>query len=181
VIETITRSAIVAGGVLRQSRNTVDMRLRRCSEHVLAGQQNTGVVVAMESVAAEATEGKPRRHTALDGPKFCSYSANGFFRVHRDRSEDPLDPAVVRNRRLSIVCLLNDASPEDGLPVFDGGALVVHVSRPDGIVIPENIQLSAGSVVVFPSDLLHEVRPVRSGVRFSAISWLYDTDDIKEG
>ncbi|MGA5552399.1 2OG-Fe(II) oxygenase [Streptomyces pseudogriseolus] len=114
---------------------------------------------------------------ALDGPKLCSYSARDFFRAHRDRSEDPLDPAAVRNRRLSIVCLLNDVTLREGLPSFDGGALVLHLPRPDGSVSPQNVRLEAGSIVTFRSELLHEVRPVRAGVRYCAVGWLYDLDE----
>lgn len=170
----------VAGGVLRQSHESLDSRLRRCSEHALPAGEAGAVVSAMREIAGRALRAGPSDGTRLDGPKFCSYGPGEYFRAHRDRSDDPLDPAVVRARRFTIVCLLNDDDPSGGLPVFDGGALVVYVPRSNGRIEPENIQMAAGSVVVFGADLLHEVRPVRSGVRHSAIGWVFHTDDIKE-
>jgi len=87
---------------------------------------------------------------------------------------------AVRTRVISIVCLLNDADSLGGLPVFDGGALVLHVPKSDGTVTPVNVPLSAGSIVAFSSDLFHEVRPVRSGIRFSAVAWLYEVNQSEE-
>ncbi|MQA24260.1 MAG: hypothetical protein GEU94_02045 [Micromonosporaceae bacterium] len=176
MIEDMVAATTVAGGVLRQSREAVDPRLRRCSEHSLGTGQAATVVAAMREVAGQALTAHPLSEVRLDGPKFCSYSVGEHFRAHRDRSADPLDPAAVRARLLSIVCLLNDTDSAGGLPAFDGGALVTHVPRGNGGVEPVNITPVAGSVVVFKADLLHEVRPVRSGVRYSAIGWLYSVD-----
>jgi predicted 2-oxoglutarate/Fe(II)-dependent dioxygenase YbiX len=180
IIETMALASTVAGGVLRQSRDSVDPRLRRCSEHALPADCAARVVTAMREVTSRALGAGSSDGIRLEGPKFCSYGAGEYFRAHRDRSDDPLDPAVVRARRFSVVCLLNDDDPSGGLPVFDGGALVVYVPSGNGRSESKNIQLVAGSVVVFAADLLHEVRPVRSGVRHSAIGWVFRTDDIRE-
>lgn len=180
-VEAMARSAAITGPVLRRSEDVVDLGMRSCSEHLLALEWSKPVVTAMREVARKTIEDEGWRRVAMDGPKFCSYAERGLFRAHRDSSDDPLDPAVVRHRRLSIVCLLNDATPHDGLPSFDGGALVLYVPRPDGTLVPENIRLEAGSIVTFRSDVLHEVRPVRTGVRYSAVAWLYDVDDSNSG
>jgi SM-20-related protein len=180
VIDDMVEATTVAGAVLRHSRDAVDPRLRRCSEHPLAAAQARVVVAAMREVAGQALDGCPSGETGLDGPKFCSYAVGEYFRAHRDRSEDPLDPATVRNRRLTIVCLLNDADSAGGLPPFDGGALVLHLPRPNGRIEPMNIKPVAGSVIAFRADLMHEVRPVRSGVRYSAIGWLFTATKTEE-
>lgn len=179
-VETMTRSATISGPVLRASSDTVDPTMRRCSEHLTEADGMEPVVNAMRAVASRAIEGARRKRVALDGPKFCSYTEREFFRAHRDRSEDPRDPAVVRSRILSIVCLLNDTTLHDGLLASDGGALVVYLPGPDGSVTPQSVRLEAGSIVTFRSDLLHEVRPVRAGVRYSAVGWLYDRDDVDD-
>lgn len=170
----------VNGPVLRSSRDAVDPRLRSCLEHALTAELATPVAAAMREVAGRVG-GAPRPgEVRLDGPKFCSYSPGQYFRAHRDRSLDPLDPAAVRNRRLTMVCLLNDADPSDGLPIFDGGALVLHMPHRSGQIRPVNIPPRTGSIVAFPADLLHEVRPVRSGIRYSAISWLFTVSETEE-
>jgi predicted 2-oxoglutarate/Fe(II)-dependent dioxygenase YbiX len=178
-IEAMASATTIAGPVLRQSRDGVDPRLRRCSEHALPAGQRGAVVTAMRNTA-ERVVGLEWDGIRLDGPKFCSYAAGEYFRAHRDRSDDPLDPAVVRGRLFSIVCLLNDHDVTGGLPVFDGGALIVHVPLGDGRIEPRSFRPVAGSVVVFAADLLHEVRPVRSGVRYSAIGWIYGADENRE-
>lgn len=176
-IRAMEDAAAVAGTVLRRGSDEPDPRLRACSEHSVGADGAALVVPVLRAIAGEMLAGdQPGRRAAMDGPKFCRYAPGQFFRAHRDRSDDPLDPAVVRARLLSLVCLLNDADPSGGLPVFDGGALVIHLPRGDGSVIPENVSLEAGSIVAFPADLLHEVRPVRSGVRYSAIAWIYHSD-----
>jgi predicted 2-oxoglutarate/Fe(II)-dependent dioxygenase YbiX len=176
VVECMAGAVTLAGGVLRQSQDSVDPRLRRCSEHVVGSEQAAVVVRAMREIAGQMID----TTVALDGPKFCGYGPGEYFRAHRDRSADPLDPPVVRARRFTLVCLLNDDDPAGGLPVFDGGALVVHAPRDNGRVEPRNLRMRAGSVAVFAADLLHEVRPVRSGMRYTAIGWLFSPDEIRE-
>jgi predicted 2-oxoglutarate/Fe(II)-dependent dioxygenase YbiX len=163
----MTTADAVPGGVLRVDSDTVDERVRRCTEHDVSPVEATLVVAAMRAATPDNDD------LRLDGPKFCRYLPGGFFRAHRDRSDEPSHPAAVRQRQLSLICLLNDAEPADGLPVFDGGSLVFHVQRPDGRVEPVNLNPPAGSVIVFDSDLMHEVRPVRAGVRHTAVAWLH--------
>ncbi len=165
VIEAMAGVAPVAGAVLRAGRDEVDARLRVCAEHVL-----TPELAALVGDAMRSAIGPQHAGLALDGPKFVSYGPGQFFRAHRDRSDDPSDPAVVRGRRLTLVCLLNDGDDGDGLPAFDGGALVVYDPR------PANVKPKAGTVVAFDADLMHEVRPVRGGIRYSAIAWLFEQE-----
>ena len=75
---------------------------------------------------------------------------------------------------LSLVCMLNDGNASGGLPTFDGGALIVYSRDASGRINPHTVRAPAGSVISFPADLLHEVRPVRSGTRLSAIAWICD-------
>ncbi len=157
----MTATEPVAGAVLRAGREEVDGRLRVCGEHWLTADLEGMVVDAMRAAIGPEHQG-----LLFNGPRFVSYRPGHYFRAHQDRSEDAADPPEVRLRRLTLVCLLNDADPADGLPTFDGGALVVYGPG------PVNVKPSAGSVVAFDSDLLHEVRPVRSGQRFSSIAWL---------
>lgn len=160
------------GSVLRRSADVVDLRLRRCREHTLDAGEARLVVAAMVGAAREAHAGAVEE-IRLDGPKFCSYGQGEYFRAHRDRSGDARDPAAVRTRRLTMVCALNDADPDGGLPVFDGGALILHVPGSDGVMEARPVQPAAGSLVIFEAGLLHEVRPVRAGTRYSAIAWTF--------
>lgn len=78
----------------------------------------------------------------------------GNFDWHRDTI---YSPSLATVRKLSLVLLLDDK--------YDGGALCFESAR------YENIK--AGTCFIFPSDLLHCVEPVVSGVRHSLVSWAY--------
>lgn len=153
------------GTVLRRGAEEHDPAMRACTEHPLQPADAAAVTRVLRS-AGRAWLAADGAAVALDGPLFCRYVRGGCFRAHRDRSSDPSDSPVVRGRRVSLVCLLNDA---DSAPAFDGGALVLYPGQR-----PVNAPLAAGTVVAFPADLLHEVRPVRLGIRYAAVAWLFD-------
>jgi PKHD-type hydroxylase len=90
--------------------------------------------------------------------QFAEYLKDQHYDWHIDTfllSGRPID------RKVSVVCLLND--PEE----FEGGELQFEL---DGeVIVPE---LKKGSVIAFPSFLLHRVTPVTQGKRYSATMWL---------
>jgi predicted 2-oxoglutarate/Fe(II)-dependent dioxygenase YbiX len=174
VIRAMAASAAKYGGVLRAGSEVADSRLRICTEHVLGVAEQEAIVTAMTRTGVDALRSAGSHHAALDGPKFCSYKTGSYFRAHQDVSLDPLDPPQVTARQITLVCLLNDGHADDGVPAFEGGALVVHLPNANGSARPLNVPLGAGSIVAFGAGLLHEVRPVRSGTRFAAVAWLYD-------
>jgi predicted 2-oxoglutarate/Fe(II)-dependent dioxygenase YbiX len=176
-IEAMMAAAPRSGGVLRKGEELNDLRLRYCFEHL--PDQDIAAVVSetLWTSALAVIDRDEASRCGLDGPKFCSYPAGGYFRAHRDHSDDPNDPAYVRHRTLSFSCVLNDDQAAGGLPTFDGGTLVLYVREPNGSVASVNLRPSAGSVVAFRADLMHEVRPVRTGTRFAAVAWLYTFDE----
>ena len=176
-IESMTAATPRSGGVLRRGEEICDVRLRSCFEHMPDGDVAAVVTETLWTAALAIIDGDEASRYRLDGPKFCSYPAGGYFRAHRDRSQDPRDPASVRCRTLSFSCVLNDHHPAGGLPTFDGGTLVLYVPESNGSVTAVNLRPSAGSVVAFRAGLMHEVRPVRSGTRFAVVAWLYALDE----
>jgi PKHD-type hydroxylase len=50
---------------------------------------------------------------------------------------------------------------------YEGGELVLDSQRR-----PQPVKLAAGSVVVYPTSVLHAVAPVRSGLRHAAVGWI---------
>jgi PKHD-type hydroxylase len=67
------------------------------------------------------------------------------------------------SRKLSMVIQLSD--PAD----YTGGELRLHVGHKKPLVAPKE----RGTVIVFPSNILHEVTPVRSGRRHSLVTWAH--------
>jgi PKHD-type hydroxylase len=68
-------------------------------------------------------------------------------------------------RKLSFILNLTD--PEE----YEGGDVIFKVSSRDEI--PSEIIKKKGTVIVFPSFLLHKVTPVTKGCRNSLVTWLW--------
>lgn len=108
---------------------------------------------AVEQVAAFF--GAPIR--GREGAGFLRYPDGGFYRPHRDRGTVAAWPGAAR-RLVTAVVFLNNAE-------FTGGLL-----RVDGVdVVPER-----GLFAAFPAATLHEVTPVRGGVRDTVVDWYLD-------
>jgi predicted 2-oxoglutarate/Fe(II)-dependent dioxygenase YbiX len=94
-----------------------------------------------------------------EGPGFLRYAVGGFYRRHRD-----VGPGWAEElpRRISVVVFLSSAGEE-----CEGGLLRLYHPR------PVDIAPYAGTLVAFPSDMLHEVLPVTSGVRDAVVDWFF--------
>jgi len=92
--------------------------------------------------------------------KFMEYSAdyNGFVKTHADLS----NVGVTKFRKLTIIVQLSDE--ED----YDGGDLVVQHYETMHIMPKKR-----GTIIIFPSFLLHRVDPVTKGVRNSLVTFAY--------
>jgi len=91
-----------------------------------------------------------------EGFQFTRYDAPGdHYGMHIDK--------VLNNevRKLSLTIQLS--SPED----YEGGELVLQFSP-----YPDVMDKELGKMIVFPSYVLHEVRPVTKGTRYSLVAWV---------
>ena len=103
--------------------------------------------------------------------QFTIYKQGMHYDWHEDAFEEPY-PQTVDNeslrgktRKISLSLLLND--DED----YRGGEFEVdfgHRNRPTKTCYEIG---NAGDCIVFPSDLLHKVRPVTRGIRYSLVMW----------
>lgn len=87
--------------------------------------------------------------------QFTEYNAPGeFYKTHIDKTFN----ATIR--KLSLVVQLTDPAEYEGCDLIlrTGGA--------------EKMTRKQGSVVVFPSYVLHEVTPITQGTRHSLVAWL---------
>jgi PKHD-type hydroxylase len=81
-------------------------------------------------------------------------SVNGHYDWHIDMGPEKA------SRKLSLVCQLSDPSE------YEGGELQINTGE---ILIPEK---EKGTVIIFPSYLLHRVTPVTKGTRRSLVLWI---------
>lgn len=92
--------------------------------------------------------------TSFERIQLAEYGVDNHYTWHTDTftlSNTPLD------RKVSVVCLLNSA--------FEGGEFDVRLYSDYAA------DLKKGTMIAFPSILEHRVRPVLSGIRYSATMW----------
>lgn len=87
---------------------------------------------------------------------YLIYDVDGHYHAHTDTL---LDPVSVECRKLTVLTFLNDD--------FEGGRLFLQNGN-EKIYPPQQ----AGTVLVFPSFVLHGVEPVTKGIRRSVVTWL---------
>lgn len=90
-----------------------------------------------------------------EGFQFTKYTApDGFYGAHTDKR---LNAAV---RKLSATIQLS--ADED----YEGGELALQFGKN-----PELMDKAQGKLIAFPSYVLHEVKPVTKGTRYSLVAW----------
>lgn len=87
--------------------------------------------------------------------QFTEYEGQG---AHYDWHPD-IGPNMTK-RKISIVVQLSDEKD------YEGGELLINTGH---LMTPSKKQ---GTVVLFPSFLMHKVEPLRSGNRYSLVSWI---------
>ena len=100
--------------------------------------------------------------TVRQEPQFLAYSVGHFFAPHLDCAVNPSDPGFLLNRRVSVVILVN---PGD----YEGGILTLHGLPAAGSTL--GIPGKPGRLIAFPSWLLHEVKAITRGDRYSIACW----------
>lgn len=99
------------------------------------------------------------------------YGEGDFYRSHRDCSFKEGYPEYISRRQISAVVFLN--SEDEGS--YEGGALVLYdLVQASNQTVGIPVRGSAGTLVAFRSDVLHEVQPVIRGKRFSIVTWFYN-------
>lgn len=89
----------------------------------------------------------------FDSIQLTKYKVGDFYSAHRD-----CGPGKLRFRKISFTIQLSD--PAD----YKGGILDIY-----GQPAAETEQ---GTIIIFPSFMLHKVTPVTHGERFSLVSWI---------
>jgi PKHD-type hydroxylase len=88
-----------------------------------------------------------------EGFQFTRYEVGEYYGPHFD-----IGPGKLTERKLSLTVQLS--APDD----YTGGELIIY---PEFVASKDQ-----GTMTVFPSFMCHDVRPVKTGVRYSLVSWL---------
>lgn len=95
----------------------------------------------------------------IDDIQFTVYKSiqNGKYKWHYDILEDE----IVTMRKLSISVQLSDENE------YEGGELEI-VTAPNNFIAPKK----KGTIIIFPSFLVHRVKEVKKGNRSSLVLWV---------
>ncbi len=162
----------VPAEVVRAGESILDESLRFCYDHEFpeAFKRAIGLRLMTFFDAHRSDFGSDADY--LYGPYFMSYGKGSFFRAHRDVANHKNDPPRLAAHRWSLLLYLNGREPAEGLPTFDGGALVVYETDPK---LPDRrivIVPMPGLLVLFRSSLMHEVATVLDGTRYAVAGWM---------
>ena len=90
----------------------------------------------------------------LNSFQFTEYQSGGFYEWHTDSTA-----TIHQNRYYSIVIQINDE--------YVGGELQVKENN-----IETTLNTGIGNLYMFPSSMLHRVKPVTNGIRYSLVNWV---------
>tara|TARA_Y100001951_G_C11260209_1_gene252023 strand:- start:413 stop:1012 length:600 start_codon:yes stop_codon:yes gene_type:complete len=101
--------------------------------------------------------------------QFTEYKKNQYYGFHADSSPVPFKKGNLTGliRKLSMSVNLTDSNK------YKGGEFVFKVPTGNGEyeeIVPEGFN-KKGSVVIFPSFVIHTVKPVTKGKRHSLVMW----------
>ena len=119
--------------------------------------------------------------TGLQPLQFLVYRQGDFFQRHRDRGEGDDTPAFSRARRVAAIIFLNGEGDPSASAGYRGGALTLYglfeQSKAETLGFP--LEAEEGLLVTFPADVMHEVRPVEAGERYTVVTWFEDgSEDV---
>lgn len=99
----------------------------------------------------------------VENLQFSEYTENqqGFYAKHNDCGDSGRLESYVDIRKLSFSIQLTDEEE------YEGGELVLYVNNRQ-VIAPK----SKGTIIFFESSLMHEVKPVKKGVRHALVSWV---------
>ncbi len=170
---TFEAASVFTAGVLTDVEVHVDQAVRKTKSVIVSSQLGELYNHFFASLVPYIASAREEAVKSPAPASFLRYSPGDFFVGHRDVSAKK-DASEVATRLTSAVLFVNGATGE---PSYEGGELVVFPFEdfgPHGIVI----EPKPGRLVMFPSTMFHEVKPVASGDRYTVVTWYHGLDYV---
>lgn len=156
--ELFAKNPTIEAGVLKGKDTVLDSKIRITNVNFYQRSQNTNWIFdRLDWVIREINNRYYHFDiTSFGNFQYCEYYGNngGKYDWHTDSSfGNPSDDT----RKLSLSLLLNDE--------FEGGDFELNWAG-------NKVDLKKGQLIVFPSVLMHRVKPVMKGVRKSLVVWM---------
>jgi len=155
IIKTYTQEMITTlPPVIGTGEGAIDTSIRNVERVMLPVYKDIGGRLAAAGFAANNRAWKFNITHANQG-EFLKYPAGGRYTAHMDTFLNPTEEC----RKLTILAFLNDD--------FEGGKFFIQDGH-ERYYPPQK----KGTVLVFPSFLVHGVEDIISGTRYSVVCWL---------
>ena len=170
MLREAVRAAPAAPAIVRTNEGTYDVdRSTRSTDWAEMAPEAVELVDGrLEAVMPALAKHYGVQLSGIQPLQFLVYREGDFFERHRDRGEGGFSQA----RRIAAVIFLNgEGDPAAG--AFMGGALTLYglFDQPDAETLGFPIEAEEGLLVTFPAELVHEVRPVEAGERYTIVTW----------
>lgn len=155
IIERYSQNDIIKeGALIGNGSGTIDKSIRDVERVMLA--KHAGIGSTLTATALNVNHELWKYNiTHSNQTEFLIYKPDGHYNPHVDTYHSHSD----ETRKLTALAFLNDD--------FEGGKFFIN---PNGnIVYPPQ---KKGTVLVFPSYMIHGVEPVTKGIRYSCVTWL---------
>jgi predicted 2-oxoglutarate/Fe(II)-dependent dioxygenase YbiX len=153
----------------------VSADVRRAWEVTLPDHLEEDLLARIEGLRPELEHWCGRPLARCGGLVALRYPPGAFYRTHRDAASSP-DQQGLHRRAVSIVVFINSGG-NAATAEFRGGALRLYELLDEGEEDAGlDLQPEAGTLLAFPSSLLHEVTVVEEGQRYTVVTWLMADD-----
>jgi predicted 2-oxoglutarate/Fe(II)-dependent dioxygenase YbiX len=151
----------------------VDVAVRRTRQLTIGRHVADRLDTYFASIATDVATASRRAVTTAESVSCLRYGPGDFFVAHRD-SPVGAGAREVDQRLVSVVLFVNGhtGQPGDGAPTYTGGELVL-VPVEDFVDFGVAVDPVPGRLVLFPSTMVHEVKAVASGDRFTVVTWYH--------
>jgi SM-20-related protein len=151
----------------------LDEHTRRSCCAIVGEDAQALVSKRLVEVAPRVTEYFGESVAVAEAPNFLVYRKGDFFGAHRDVSDKPDMPEYIRRRRFGLIVFLNHQTPRPEVGSFCGGALTFYRlhTRNGGEEVRVGVRAEPGLLIAFRSHVVHEVRPILHGKRYSIVSF----------
>ena len=145
-------------------QRTATPAIRKATRVAVSDATRAEVTRLLEQLRARVADHFGRSLDAVEEPQFLHYGRGDYFVAHQD-GNTPLVHDESRFRKVSVVIFLSEQSDEPAPGTYRGGSLVIHGDPP----MP--LAPAPGTLLAFPAETTHEVKPVTDGERLSIVSW----------
>lgn len=163
--------AIIVGS---HGEEHLDLNLRKVDSCNLPKEIALAVEQRVLQIQPEIEKHFKVRLASCEPPQYLIYNSGDFFKPHQDVGGYGLNHPIHR-RRVSVVIFLNRESQEPAEDAYGGGQLTFYglLDGPQWEKCPFALNAEPGLLIAFPSDKLHEVKPVSHGKRFTVVTWFH--------